>query len=106
MIVTHTPHGTIADTAAMHAITGRSAWSIRATCERAPDGYDVAGCTAQLAADPYEPTLLTATQAQRFLGVPAATVRSWAARGRLVSHDRDARGFALYDAAVIARLAG
>lgn len=90
----------------MRAITGRSAWAIRSTCPREPAGYDVAACTAQLHADPYEPILLTATQAQVFLGVPAVTVRSWAYRGRLVSHDRDGLGRPLYDAVRIAELAG
>lgn len=104
MIISHLSHGTVADTAAMHAITGRSAWSIRSTCPRTPHGYDVAECSAQLRADLYEPTLLTAAQAQLFLGVPAGTVRSWAYRGRLTSHDRDGLGRPLYDAARIAEL--
>lgn len=106
MIVSHLPHGTVADTAAMRAITGRSAWSIRSTCPRGPAGYDVAACTAHLHADLYEPILLTAAQAAHFLGVPAGTVRSWANRGRLASHDRDGLGRPLYDAVRIAELAG
>lgn len=104
--ITHLSHGTVADTAAMRAITGRSAWSIRSTCPRTSDGYDVAACTAQLHTDLYEPVLLTAAQAQLFLGVPAGTVRSWALRGRLVSHDRDGFGRPLYDAVRIAELLG
>lgn len=104
MIIAHLSSGTVADTAAMTAITGRSAWAVRATCPRDIAGYDVAACTARLAADPYEPTLLTAAQAQRFLGVPAATVRSWALRGQLTSHDRDGLGRPLYDAARIVEL--
>lgn len=106
MIIIHTPAATVADTAAMRAITGRSAWSIRATCPRTPVGYDVAACTAHLHADLYEPVLLTAAQAAYFLGVPAGTVRSWANRGRLASHDRDGFGRPLYDAVRIAELAG
>lgn len=104
MIISHLSRGSVADTAAMTAITGRSAWSVRATCPRDETGYDVAECSALLRAAPYEPTLLTATQAQRYLGVAAGTVRSWAYRGQLVSHDRDERGSPLYDALVIAEL--
>lgn len=104
MNITHTPGASVADTAAMTAITGRSAWSVRATCPRDEAGYDVAACSAQLRAAPYEPTLLTAAQAQRYLGVAAGTVRSWAYRGRLSSHDSDDRGRPLYDALAIAEL--
>jgi hypothetical protein len=106
MIITHLSCGSAADTAAMTAITGRSAWSVRATCPRDPAGYDVAACSAQLRAAPYEPTLLTAAQAQRYLGVAAGTVRSWAYRGQLASYDRDERGSPLYDALAIAELLG
>lgn len=106
LIIIHTPGATVADTAAMRAITGRSAWSIRSTCPREPAGYDVAECSAQLRAEPYEPPLITAAQAQRYLGVSAGTVRSWANRGRLVSHDRDGSGRPLYDALRIAELLG
>lgn len=106
LIITHLPHGTVADTAAMTAITGRSAWAVRSLCVRGAHGYDVAACSAHLRTDLYEPVLLTAAQAAHFLGVPAGTVRSWANRGRLASHDRDGFGRPLYDAVRIAELAG
>lgn len=90
----------------MRAITGRSAWAVRSLCDRSAQGYDVAACAAHLRTEPYEPILLTAAQAAHFLGVPAATVRSWARRGRLRSHDRNAYGRPLYDARAIVELSG
>ena len=91
-----------ADTVA--ALTGRSRWSVRAHCAPGPEGYDVESCAATLA-DHDDPILLTASEAHRYLGVPAATVRSWAARGQLPSHDRNELGQPLYSAADVLTLA-
>lgn len=110
MRIDHICGRSVADTAALAALTRRSAWSVRTLCPRdcdPPDpGYDVDTCTLILQAHPGEPPLLTAVQAEQYLGVPAGKVRVWAYRGRLVSHQTDGRGNPLYDAAKIAELAG
>jgi hypothetical protein len=101
--VEHRGGRSVADTDAMAAVTGRTAWAIRAHCTRQPAGYDVDDCAATLAAIP-DPILLTAAQAQQYLGIPAGTVRSWASRDHLQSHDRDQHGHPLYDLLDLARL--
>lgn len=105
MRIDHIRGRSVADTAALAALTRRSAWSVRTLCPRdcdPPDpGYDVDTCTLILAAHPGEPPLLTAVDAERYLGVPAGTVRQWAHRGQLVSYLRDPQGRPLYDAAHI-----
>jgi len=88
----------VADTDAMAALTHRTPWAVRTVCEREEEGYDVDQCTLQLRAHPREPELVTATQAQHLLGVPAGTIRVWAHRGQLRSYQRNRQGHPLYDA--------
>jgi hypothetical protein len=68
------------DTGALAIITGRSPWVIRAHCHREPDGYDVDASFAVLKDIP-ELILVNAPDAERYLGIRAATVRQWAHRG-------------------------
>lgn len=104
MKVDQLPDGrTIADTAALAAVTARSRYTIRRHCPRETDGYDVATAETILA-QVQEPVLLTTPDIWRYLGIPAGTVYSWASRGVLRSYDRDGRGRPLYDAADIAAL--
>ena len=103
--VQHLPDGrSIADTAALAALTGRSPWAVRTLCERGDNGYDVDDCTERLEANPGVGRLLTAAQAQQYLGVPAGTVRYWASRGLLHCRGRNPRGIPLYEAARIVEL--
>lgn len=105
MTLTHEPGRTLVDTQAMAMIAGRSAWSVRTLCVRGEHGYDVDACALELSKDPAEPVLVTAAQAQRYLGIPAGNVRIWAFRRRLTSHARDGRGSPLYDAVEVCALA-
>jgi hypothetical protein len=103
VIVDHLPDGrTIADTAAMAALTGRPVHAIRRHCPRESRGYDVARCETALLAQP-DPIVLTARDAEQYMGIPTGTVRSWASRGLLHSLGlRD--GWPAYDAADLAAL--
>lgn len=107
MIVDHLADGrTLADTAAMAALTGRPPATIRRHCRhtRHPEGrYDVQLCETALRAAP-DPILLSATQAEAHLGIPAGTVRSWASRQAIVPLDWGPTGQPLYDAAQLHRL--
>lgn len=104
MRINHLYGRSVADTAAMVALTRRTPWAVRTLCERDPEGYDVKKCTATLADNPHHGRLLTAADAQKYLGIPAGTVRAWASAGRLDKVDRDPRGYPLYDAAQLVKL--
>lgn len=106
MIVTHDGDRTIADTAALVALLGRSAWSVRTLCRREPAGYDLDTCSAALDASPAEPVLLNASQAQQYLGLAAGTVRKWASRKRITSHATDPAGRPLYALDDLLQVAG
>lgn len=41
--------------------------------------------------------LFTAAEAERWLGIPAATIRSWARRRRIWSYGLDSHGHPMYD---------
>jgi DNA-directed RNA polymerase specialized sigma24 family protein len=104
VIVEHRSDGrTVVDTAALAAITARPAWLVRRHVPRDDTGrYDVQHGELLLAGLP-DPELVTAAEAARRTGVPAATIRSWAHRGRLASFDQ--RGDQpLYDLADIRTL--
>jgi hypothetical protein len=102
--LTHLPDGrSIGDTAVMVALTARPAGTIRRHCHRLDDGYDIAACTETLATAP-DPLLLTARQAQQYLGIPSGTVYSWASRRQLHSLAHDGNGRPLYDVADLLRL--
>ena len=101
MRIDHLYGRSVADTAAMAALTGRTPWSVRTVCTRQEEGYDVDICTAVLQANPIEPDLVTAAQAEHRFGVPSGHVRQSAYRGRLTSYQTDPQGFPLYDAATV-----
>ncbi len=104
MKLTHLPSGrSVADTAVLVALTTRPAAAIRRHCERGEHGYDVQACEQALSgAD--DPVLVTARQAQQYLGIPSNTVYSWAFRRQLRSLDHDQMGRPLYDVADLLRL--
>lgn len=85
------------------AVTGRSPWVIRSTCARGEGGYDFEQAVAALDAAPDEPTLLTASEAERFLRIPANRIYQWAFRGQLRSYDAAGQS-PLYDVADLTRL--
>ena len=93
------------DTGQLAMITGRSPWMIRANCHREPDGYDYIA-SLELLEDIPEPVLLNAPDAERYLGIRAATVRQWAHRQLIRSFDRDSRGLPLYDASELLQRRG
>lgn len=106
MKLQHLPDGrSVGDTDVMVALTTRSAAAVRRHCPRSADGYDIHACTEALsgAADP---VLLTARQAQQYLGIPSGTVYSWASRSLLRSLDHDPLGRPLYDVGDLLRLRG
>lgn len=108
MIVEHPPDGrTLADTAALAAVTGRSPTAVRRWCEPAAGGlYDVAQAELVLAGVP-EPQLYPGSRlAGRAVGVSPSAVRMWVARRQLSSWDRTPDGRPLYDLADLRRLAG
>lgn len=103
MIVDHLPDGrTIADTAAMAALTGRPVHAIRRHCPREPRGYDVARCETALLAQP-DPIVLTARDAEQYMGIKAGTIYSWVSRGQLAPLDRR-DGRPVYDVADLTKL--
>jgi hypothetical protein len=100
----HLPDGrSIGDTQVLVALTARPAGTIRRHCQRLDDGYDIQACTELLATAP-DVLLLTARQAQQYLGIPSGTVYSWASRRRLHSLDYDGNGRPLYDVADLLQL--
>jgi len=103
MIVDHLPDGrTIADTAAMAALTGRPVHAIRRHCPREPRGYDVARCETALIAQP-DPIVLTARDAEQYMGIKAGTIYSWVSRGQLAPLDRR-DGRPVYDVVDLTKL--
>ena len=94
MVVNHLDDGrTVADTAGMHALSGRRHSIIRVVCRayRGTDGYDVAACGAALDEHPMDAVLVTAAQAHTYLGIPPGTIWSWVSRGQLTPVDRAGR---------------
>lgn len=106
MKLQHLPDGrTIADTAVLVALTARPAAAVRKHCHRDVGGYDVQACTEQLA-DVGDPIVVTARQAEQYLGIPSGTVYSWASRRLLRSLDHTPDGRPLYDVGDLLRLRG
>jgi excisionase family DNA binding protein len=96
----------VADTAGMHALTGRSLAAIRMTCRRGTEGYyDADECTDALIGTP-DPIVLTAAEAESYLGIKSNTVYKWVSRKRLRAVDRDRYGRGQYALADLLRLAG
>lgn len=103
MIVEHAPDGrTIADTQALVALTGRPAHAIRRWCERGSRGYAVDQCETALLANP-DPIVLTARDAEQYMGIKAGTIYSWVSRGQLAPLDRR-DGRPVYDVADLVAL--
>ena len=93
MILRDLPDGrTVGDTAGMAALTGRHPATVRVLGRglRGADGYDADVMTVVLAGKP-DPVLLTAQEAERYLGIPAGTIYVWVHRGRLAAVDRVGR---------------
>lgn len=95
----------IGDTQLMAALTARPPATVRRHCTRDEHGYDVRACEAVLR-EADDPVTVTAADAERYLGIPAVTVRTWAHRGQLHPLDRDGDGRPLYDVADLIRLRG
>ena len=87
MRIDHLYGRSVADTAAMVALTRRTPWAVRTLCERDEEGYDIDTCTATLQANPHHGRLMTAADAQKYLGVPANRVYQWAYRSELRAVD-------------------
>ena len=103
MIIDHLPDGrTLADTQALVALTGRPVAAIRRHCPRTDRGYDVERCETALLAQP-DPIVLTCTEAERYMGIPAGTIYSWVSRGQLAPLDRR-DGRPAYDVSDLTRL--
>lgn len=94
---------TIADTMAIAALFARPRATVRRYCRRHPGGYDVAVCEVVLNTAP-DLILITARDAQRYLNIPAGTVRAWACRAAIRSYDHTAEGRPLYDVGDLLRL--
>jgi hypothetical protein len=100
----HLPDGrSIGDTNVLVALTARPAAAVRRHCRRSDDGYDIDTATAVLAEVP-DPILLTARQAEQYLGIPSGTVYSWAGRRQVRSLDHDDAGRPLYDVGDLLKL--
>lgn len=107
MNLLHLPDGrSMGDTQVLVALTARPAAAVRKHCRRDEHGYDVQACTEQLAVVP-DPILLTARQAEQYLGIPSGTVYSWASRSKstgLRSLDHTDSGQPLYDVGDLLKL--
>lgn len=105
MKIDHQPGGrSLADTAALVVLLARPAAAIRKHCPRDEAGYDIALCEQILAGED-DPILMTARQAEQYLGIPAGTVRAWACRGQLRSYDHTPDGLRpMYDVGDLLRL--
>jgi hypothetical protein len=103
--LTHLPDGrSIGDTQVLVALTARPAAAVRRHCHRDEHGYDIDTATAVLAEVP-DPILLTARQAEQYLGIPSGTVYSWAGRRQLFSLDHTDDGRQpLYDVGDLLKL--
>lgn len=89
----------VRDTQQLHAITGRHRATIRTLCAhlRGPDGYAYPDAVGVLDAQPHgEVVLVTAAQAEQYLGIPASTIRRWWLDGDLHHADLDERGTRRY----------
>lgn len=105
MKLQHLPDGrSIGDTQVLVALTARPAATIRRHCPRGEHGYDVETSTSVLA-DADDPIVMTARQAEQYLGIPSGTVYSWASRGGLRALDHTPDGLRpLYDVGDLLRL--
>lgn len=83
----------VADTAAMQAVTPRTAAAIRILCRdlRHPAGYELSSCLARLDAHPHDPPVVTAAEAHQYLGIPPNRIYQWVHRRRLTPVDRVGR---------------
>ena len=106
MRIDHLYGRSVADTAAMAALTGYPPAAIRRYCKREEHGYDVNASEQILWALP-RPVLVTAAEGARRLDIPVGTIYAWASqsRARLKSWQRDPRGRPLYDMEDLHRLA-
>lgn len=95
----------IADTSAIAALFARPAATVRRHCRRHAAGYDVKACGHELADAP-DLILISAADAERYLSIPAGTVRAWACRLAIRSYDHTAEGRPLYDVGDLLRLKG
>lgn len=97
----------VRDTQQLHAITGRQPATIRSLCRhlRGDGGYAYPDAVEVLDAQPGEVVLLTGADAERYLGIPAATIRRWYLDGDLHLADLDERGARLYHPEDLRRLA-
>ena len=87
----------VRDTQQLAIITGRQPATIRTVCRhlRGPDGYDFAAAEEALRDAP-DPILLTATDAERYLGIPANRIHQWKFVDLVKPVDRDGQGRPLY----------
>lgn len=108
MKIDHSPDGrAIADTMALAALFARPPAAVRRYCRREEEGYDVVLCESILAVIPDDPILMTARQAEQYLGIPAGTVRAWACRRAIRSLDHTPDGLRpMYDVGDLLRLKG
>lgn len=74
---------TVADTAAVAAVTSRPTTTIRAICPRGEHGYDLDHAVQQLEETPHDPIVLTIPEAARYLGIPSGRLYVRVHRGRL-----------------------
>jgi excisionase family DNA binding protein len=104
--VTEPPESLICDTARMAALTARRPATIRHLCRdlRGPAGYDYNQCLPILDAHPEEVVVLTAAEAEQYLGVKAGTVRQWVHRGLMKAVDRNGDGHPRYNSSDLQRL--
>jgi hypothetical protein len=99
----HLDGRSIGDTQVLVALTARPAAAVRRHCPRDEHGYDIDASTAVLADVP-DPILLTARQAEQYLGIPSGTVYSWAGRQQVRSLDHTDDGRPLYDVGDLLKL--
>lgn len=83
----------VRDTQQLHAITGRAPATIRLVCRdlRGPTGYAYPDALERLDTNRADPVVLTAAQAEQYLGIPANRVYQWAHVGLIRPVDRDGR---------------
>lgn len=93
------------DTGPMAAVVGRSPEAVRAYCVREDGGYDVDACEKALRKRPGDPVLLTAAEAEQYLGIPANRIYQWVFRRWLRSVGRRGRCL-LFAEEHLSRLAG
>lgn len=83
----------VRDTQQLHIITGRPPTAIRLVCRdlRGPDGYAYPDALERLDANRADPVVLTATQAEQYLGIPANRIYQWLHVGLITPIDHDGR---------------